>query len=69
MKIGDSFFWPTYTREEMQKVTTAGRAYFLSAGKYDKMTVSAKKEKDGFRVWVINKEEFKINKNPELLTN
>lgn len=55
MNVGDSFFWEGYTREEMQKVTTAGRSYFLGMGDYDKKTVSAKKQGTGFRVWVINK--------------
>lgn len=55
MVIGDSFYVENYCREKMQRVTCAGRSYFIKMGKYDKMTVTARKESTGFRVWCVEK--------------
>ena len=55
MVIGDSFYVENYSREKMQKVTVAGRSYFKKMGKYDKMTVTARKESTGFRVWCVER--------------
>ena len=56
MKVGDSFFWEVYTREEMQKVCNAGRAYILYMRSNEGLRVCAKKEGKGFRVWMIKKD-------------
>ncbi len=57
MVIGDSFFVDNYSRDKMQGVSNAGRAYFRKMGKYDTMTVTSRKESNGFRVWVIAKKK------------
>ena len=56
MSAGESFFVSNYSRDKMQRVTIAGRSYFRNMNK--ELTVTSRKEHDGFRVWVVQKKYY-----------
>lgn len=53
MEVGESFYVGDYSRDSMRYVCNAGRNYFrkMNPG----LTVCARRESTGFRVWVIKK--------------
>lgn len=58
MNVGDSFFVDNYSRVKMQLITAAGRSYYYKCRTDENLTVTARKEGTGFRVWCVEKAYF-----------
>ena len=57
MVSGDSFFVDDYSEDRMRNAATAGRGYSKRVKK--PFSVRTKKERKGFRVWIVENKDKK----------